>query len=420
MGAFAYGQGSGYPSLDFNGYQTSLIKDPFGGRVAVGYAVSSDHKGDILIGGAFSDAAGVYHMAVLRLERDGTLDPLFGSGGGVYAAADPPDLGTAMAVDGRGRVLVAGLLGASFNQSGFAVLRRFLPDGKPDPSFARGALIRAAGPFGGHAAAYAVAVQGPRILIAGTVSGPKGSAWGAVWRFWNGGLPDVSFGRNGVVLLPAPPGAQAQVRALLLGPDHSVLAAGSVAGRMALWKISAQGHRDKSFGINGVAVGLPGQARGLAADASGDSWLTGFRNQYNPVVAAVARQSAAVALFTPKGASDGNFSRWGTVALPTPELFSNAQAFAMAPDPHGGFYAAGYARGPSNQACFWAFDSSGRLITGFGSNGILVLPNAPGGVDDRAYAIAFDRSGRILAAGLSRDKSGEIRLALWRVQPAGY
>ena len=411
-------RGAGYPDINFTGYQATPVDNPLGGRLAAGYAVAYDGGGDILIAGVLADKSGAYHLAVLRLENDGTLDPLFGARGVAYDPKDPPAWGAAMAMDGGGRILIAGSQGAGFGNSNAVVLRRLLREGNPDPLFARGGLARAAGPFGGRAAAYAVAPLGRGALVGGAASGPNGQTWGAVWRFDDDGELEQAFGRGGVALFPAPPGYSSQVRALLPQSGGSVLAAGTLDGRMAIWKLLPGGGLDRSFGRRGVALGPWGQARALAAGAGGVLWLGGFVALYNRVTGAAQKRLPAVAAFSAAGALDKSFGRGGTEFLAVPNFSNGAQIFALAENPQGGLYAAGDAGAAGKQACFWALDAGGLPISDFGAGGVMALPNAAGGVDDRAYSIAFDGAGRILAAGISRDKTGAVRLALWRVLPA--
>ncbi len=356
-------------------------------------------------------------MALMRFERDGTLDTHFASNG-VYAPAGPRDWGTAMAVDGEGRVVVAGSAGQNFGNSQSVVLRRLLPTGLPDPMFAKGGMASAAGPFGGRAMAYAVALQGRDILVGGAATGPNGRLWGALWRFDHDGDPEKSFGRGGVVLFPAPPPYFSQVRALVPLADGSVLAAGNFAYRMAIWKTEHDGRRDDSFGRRGLALGPFGWTRALAPGVGGALWLAGFRTIYNRVTRTVSRRLPALVLMTPSGAVDAGFGRQGTEVLRIPDFSPGAQIFALAADPQGGLYAAGDTGAAGKQACLWALDANGLPNPAFGSGGLLLLPYAAGGTDERAYAISFDRHGRILATGISRDKAGDVRLALWRVLPA--
>ncbi|MDE2313943.1 MAG: hypothetical protein KGL04_07200 [Elusimicrobia bacterium] len=410
-------RGAGYPDINFTGYQATPLESPLGGSLAAGYAVAPDDKGDILVAGALSDASGAVRMAVLRFERDGTLDKLFGSNG-VYAPAGPRDWGTAMAVDEEGRVMIAGSAGQSFGNSQAVVLRRLLPTGLPDPMFAKGGMASAAGPFGGRAMAYAVALQGRDILVGGAATGPDGRLWGALWRFDHDGDPEKSFGRGGVVLFPAPPRYFSQVRALVPLADGSVLAAGNFAYRMAIWKTEHDGRRDDSFGRHGLALGPFGWARALAPGAGGALWLAGFRTIYNRVTRTVTKRLPALVLMTALGGVDAGFGRAGIEYLQIPDFSTGAQIFALAADPQGGLYAAGDAGAAGKQACLWALGADGRPNPAFGSDGVLLLPHSTGGVDERAYALAFDRHGRILATGISRDKAGAVRLALWRALPA--
>jgi len=411
-------RGAGYPDINFTGYQETPFADPLGGGLAAGYAVASDGRGDILISGVFADKSGADRMATMRLERDGTLDRRFGAQGLVYFPEGAMDWGTAMAMDGGGRILIAGSQGPRFGQSDAVVLRRLLRRGNPDPIFARGGLSRVAGPFGGRAAAYAVAPRGDGALVGGMASGPQGQSWGALWRFDDDGELKKTFGRGGVALFPAPPGYSSEIRALLPQKDGSVLAAGTWAGHVAIWNILPGGLRDRSFGRRGMTIGPWGQARALAAGAGGALWLGGFVTLYNPVTGTASKQLPALVRFTAAGVLDESFGRRGAEFMQVPDFSRSAQIFALASSPQGVLYAAGDAGGALKRACFWALNADGRPDARFGAGGMMALPNAAGSDDDRVYALAFDRHGRLIASGMSRAKTGAVRLALWRVLPA--
>lgn len=79
-------------------------------------------------------------LLVVRFESDGELDPTFGGGDGWVAldSGSTGDRGDALAIDGAGRIVVAGKSGYYVSTEGRALVARFTADGVPDPSFGGG------------------------------------------------------------------------------------------------------------------------------------------------------------------------------------------------------------------------------------------------------------------------------------------
>src|SRR5262245_39694853 len=125
-------------SLDPAFGQGGLVVADMGGTDDAGRAVVIDPAGSItVVGEARQDDQHLRSFALARYTADGTLDPSFGDGGGVYtefgefqgsgawAAALQPDGGLVVAGFGRHP--------EKFHDT-FAVAR-YLPDGSLDPSF---------------------------------------------------------------------------------------------------------------------------------------------------------------------------------------------------------------------------------------------------------------------------------------------
>ena len=162
-------------------------------------AVQSDGK-LVLTGGTVKD--GKEDVLLLRLNPDGTLDPLFGVGGVVThgGAANEEDYGNAVRLQPDGKIIV---IGATSNGEHFDILLlRTHPDGTPDPAFGeQGVVIY---DRGGYDYAWGGAVQADgRILVAGVSSGEDGGN-GMVLRLNPDASPDTSFGSNGFFRFSGP------------------------------------------------------------------------------------------------------------------------------------------------------------------------------------------------------------------------
>ena len=144
------------------------------GKVATGVsgdptAVAIDSRGRIVVAGSDFEAgfdAGYFILA--RYKPNGTLDGRFGTSFG------EPAYVSSVAIDSQGRIVVAGEIGysASPNEADFA-LARYKPNGSPDPAFGGDGVVRTDFDGRGDAASdVAIDSQG-RILAAGYAQRPR-------------------------------------------------------------------------------------------------------------------------------------------------------------------------------------------------------------------------------------------------------
>jgi uncharacterized delta-60 repeat protein len=199
------------------------------------HAVALRAGGIILVAGE-SDG----HMAIARLTGNGRLDPGFGSGGVSIVDRGPGrDVARALAIDGRGRIVVAG-------QSGpYAVTARLRANGTLD----RGFGVRGFTPvIRGDARAVVIGPGGGPIV--GGVRGPT-SYSALLARYDAGGRLNRRFGRGGLVQFADPRGLP--IDALRRDGRGRILAAGG-AGDTFVARVGPTGVPDAGFGRRGVAL----------------------------------------------------------------------------------------------------------------------------------------------------------------------
>jgi uncharacterized delta-60 repeat protein len=102
-------------------------------------------------------------LAVVGLTRAGRPDPNFGRAG-VAIASRPPASAQAIAADAAGGIYVAGEAPVS-GDNAVAVVRRFLRDGRADPSFGRRGIVRLGRAGFGDAQYLRLAAQPDRRLL---------------------------------------------------------------------------------------------------------------------------------------------------------------------------------------------------------------------------------------------------------------
>lgn len=273
--------------------------------VVTGIALQADGK--VLVGGRFTEFAGVASPGIARLNPDGSVDTSFSAG------AAPDGSVTAIKVQPDGRVLVAGEV-FNYVPTSHRALVRLLPNGQADegfhveisPIYAEWGGIRAiellpdgriyvTGPFGaingaplygvarllpngevdsafasrGDYAGNAIAVQPDgKVIVGGSFAGgPIG-----VVRLNPDGSGDGTF--NG----PLDSGADPDVQVVALQPDGRVLLGGvnfhvfvdetPTTRDETLIRVEPDGQLDTNF-LSGVQIGAHGYASALAVLRNG-------------------------------------------------------------------------------------------------------------------------------------------------------
>jgi len=190
------------------------------GDVASDLAILSD--GTIVVAGS-SSANGSYDFALARYRPNGSLDPSFGDGGTVVTDVGGQEYGRALAIQGDGKIVLAG---DSCNSGCHAALARYNPDGSLDSSFGSSGLVVSA--IDDMLGARTLAIQGDgKIVLAGTSH--SGATFDfALARYNDDGTLDPSFGNGGIVVtdLGGSEGSDDLARALAIQGDGKIVLAG--------------------------------------------------------------------------------------------------------------------------------------------------------------------------------------------------
>lgn len=203
-------------------------------------------------------------FALLRLGEDGRLDPSFGDRGRVltgFEGLSPSYSAEALsvAIQGDGRIVAAGLLrgvGAA------TALARYLPDGRPDPSFGEGGRYASySETLGPGSSKLALQADGRLLMVRNT----SDHRYQTVVRHFADGRLDPSFQHIRYLSL---------IDALKQQADGRILVAGSsdIAGprRPELIRLNHDGTRDAGFVREGFAfVDGADFYQGLAVQADG-------------------------------------------------------------------------------------------------------------------------------------------------------
>jgi uncharacterized delta-60 repeat protein len=174
------------------------------GTMTDAVAVAIDASGRIVAAGHTGPdfvCSGDCDFGIVRFTESGALDSAFGGGDGKVAIGIEPgthDSVDDLAIDGSGRIIVAGTTIAEDEQSSAFALVRLDGGGTLDSTFDGDGKVIAS--FNGGAAGLVLDAAG-RLVLAGIAQGEV-----AVARFTSAGSPDSSFDGDGVVKTAGSPG----------------------------------------------------------------------------------------------------------------------------------------------------------------------------------------------------------------------
>lgn len=310
---------------------TTVRYAPGGSGHSAATAVAVDGEGRIVVAGRLSGRG----PAVARLTADGAPDPTFSDDGRHVFPEGPQTFAEDVVVDGADRVLFAGW-GLSCEggprcfefEGSRMLLGRLSASGRPDPTFSGDGILRlnlSEQPDVAHGVALAA---GGRILVAGRSDGRA-----VVLRRLRGGGPDPTFGRDGVARVDVGPGSG--LAEIAVGPGEAIAAVGHVGGirrpsRLAVVRLRPDGGPVRAFDGDGRLVQDLGRGseQGVGVTFDGDGRL---------VVGGTIRvgedvQRGVVLRYLPSGALDAGFSGNGwSVVDPSPGR-DDAAGLALDPD----------------------------------------------------------------------------------------
>jgi len=371
---------------------------PVGAGDDYAYAIAVDASGRLLVAGRVAEGLGDF--ALLRLDRDGTVDATFGAGGKVTTDfAGGADTAYAVAVQPDGKIVVAGTAAVTGSGQDFAVAR-YLDSGALDPAFGGGAGKVTTSFAADSDTAYALLLQPDGKLVLGGDSNQGSSATGvdfALARYLADGTLDATFGSGGKVTTSvAANGARDSIYALALQTVAGVpsLVAAGGEGDFQLARYTPAGVLDVTFGAaaNGKVAGLLGSSIGAAraVQIAGDGKILVAGHQNHDF--ALVRLDAA-------GLPDATFGTGGRTITPVSATnWDEVQAMALAAD--GKIVLAGWAYegGSSSANCVVGrYGTDGLADPTFGAGGFVTTPVATGMRSDQANALVLQQDARIPA-----------------------
>ena len=364
--------------LDVSFGGDGIVTTPIGTGRDFGGALAIDSQGRIVQGGTATTPTEDFALARYA-PGDGSLDGSFGTGGTVTTPiGSGEDLGAAMAIDGQGRIVLAGSTydPSSGTNVDFAVAR-YNPDGSLDGTFGTGgkAVIAQSGQQG--ASDLAIDAQG-RVVLVGE---------GLVVRLTPDGGLDGSFGTGGKVVEGPGAAGGGGARAVAIDSQGRIVTVLPEFLGNPGWvsRYNPDGSLDGSFGAGGRASSQIGSD--LAIDSQGRIVVAG--HVYS---SADGSDMAGLARYNPDGSLDGSFGTGGRVTA----VYRGAVS-SVTIDPKGRITFAGTTI--ADQVAVVRVKGDGTLDTSFSTDGMVFTSISPG--SDAASELAIDSEGRIVVGGTS-------------------
>jgi uncharacterized delta-60 repeat protein len=196
-------------------------------RGAPQVALQADGK-IVLAAPLFDPTLGETEFVTGRFNANGTADATFGTGGAVATHVGASDTGGVVALDGAGRILVAGWDGVANQLHGYYLLR-YAANGALDTTFGSGGVATLVNPAGWSVVAgtmvAGVAVQANgQIVVGGNLADGQGEEHEMAVRVNPGGTLDTSYGSGGWASTVV--GFTGEALVMALQPDGSLVLAG--------------------------------------------------------------------------------------------------------------------------------------------------------------------------------------------------
>ncbi len=340
----------------------------------------------------------------------GKLDTFF-SGDGKATAFANGATGYAVAIDAKGRVVVAGSTQTA--KPDFAVAR-FLPNGAPDTAFSKDGRVTV--DLGGADYGFDLALQSDgKIVVAGERDTKSKNDFALVRLLPKGGL-DKDFGGDGIVLTDFGKRYQG-ANAVVVYPNGNIAAGGFVSngstGRWAIARYGPRGVLDPSWGKDGrVTVDLSPSdesIRDLLFVPGGKLIGVGYAES-----GLIPR--FAVAQFRPKGTLDPDFGDKGFKLTDVSKGSDIGYGGALQPD--GKIVVVGYANNAGKAD--WGlvrYGPKGRLDQHFGGDGKVITKMTT--EYEFASAVAVQANGKLVVAGRASREGTADNFGVFRYQAGG-
>lgn len=279
---------------------------------------------------------------------------------------------------------------------------------------------------------YGVAVKidsQDRIVVSGRINNSDL----AVWRYYENGVIDTSFGTGGLVTHDNAAGGDGNdwgYGMVIDSSDRIVIGGRSWNGTnydMVVWRFTANGALDTSFaaGMGYVVIDLTNDECGTDIEIDNNGKIVVFGHSKNTNVNP-ALANIIIWRFYNNGTPDTTFGsgsgyvsysnnanegRWRDLGHEWPGEIDSSGRLVMAASRYNG---------SNDDIMVVRFNANGLIDTSFGIGGTVTHDNAAGGNgDDWSRGMMIDPDGKILITGMSTKSGGGMDAVVWRFSDNG-
>ncbi|HTN46217.1 MAG TPA: hypothetical protein VL098_07695 [Flavipsychrobacter sp.] len=380
------------------------------------YDAQKQTDGKLIAAGQISNQT--TDLMLFRRNADGTPDAGFGNNGTLSWDVSGDEGLSSIALQTDGKIVGCGWQSTTSNNTAF-LLTRINTNGTPDNSFGnQGTVIftQVNGTNTSNATWRNVKIQPDgKILLVGRTF-VSNEFRGLVQRYKPDGSLDSSFGTNGSVYIKYVNGSHNYGEDLFIQNDGKILVLGSsylTAYKIHLTRLDANGVTDATFGTTGkVNPTFTGFTSALP------SWLTVLSDGRIQVVGYAyngSQQRVLCFRTTASGQMDNNFGTNG-IAHFAHGTSNNYAWDAHLHTDHSLSIATEYYTGAVGSAAIVKIDSSGLLVSNYGTNGIATFSTLNDGFSS---AMADDNDSLYLIGGMKGNATFFYEGFVLKAGPAG-
>jgi uncharacterized delta-60 repeat protein len=382
--------------LDASFGSGGAVSTPIGLDWDYGRAVAVQDDGKIVVAGYYASASASNDFALVRYNRDGTLDTSFGGTGiATTQVSTGDDRATGLAIQPDEKIVVAGTSGGSF------VVVRYTPTGALDSSFGTGGILTTTIAASQEGNGVALQPSDNKIVVAGWAGLDV-----AVIRTTTGGALDTAFDTDGKVQTDI--NGTDKAYAVAIQTDGKIVVGGSSSNDFCVVRYTTAGALDSTFDADGKvtldAGSLEDTCRAILIQADGRIVLVGDRGTagYREIV---------LYRLTTGGSLDATF---GTAGKATTSIGGDSFGNAAFSDADGRIVVAGLSADVPSRVLLARFNTDGSLDSEFGDGGTVF---ALIGSAATARGVAGQADGKIVIAGETNSGSGAYDFLVARFHP---
>jgi uncharacterized delta-60 repeat protein len=390
---------NGSPDSTFNGNgkQTADL----GSDMQIGNSVAIQGNGKIVVAGYTPGQTGNNDFAVARFNIDGSPDNTFDNDGILttdFTSSD--DYAGSVAIQSDDKIVVAGYSNIYSPVSvEHMVVCRYNQDGSLDNSFADSGKLEEVSKQG-YTVFNATAIQADGKIVAAGITWDGSNYDFAVARYNTNGSPDSTFSDDGKLITDF--GARDEAVSIAVQPDGKIVVAGNSDTQFAIARYNTDGSPDNTFSDDGkllVSLGFADACTSVALQSDGKIVMAG----YSYIDENYDSSEFAIARFNTNGTPDNTFNGSGKQMTTFGDYTDFASSLAIQKD--GKIVVAGRSYlNYSDNFSLVRYNTDGSLDTTFSHDG---KQNNVFGPDDYfAESLAIQNDGKIVVAGFSETSSG--------------